>query len=604
MATRLYDGSNWKNINGLKLFDGSSWKNAVRGWMWNGSAWKQWYPEYPINTSAPTVSGSTTQGNTLSCTTGSWNSNLAYNPTTYAYQWRRGSTDISGATSSTYVTQVADVGNAVSCRVTGTNNRGSTPVVSSNSITIQSAIPGAPTNLTLGDVTLTPPMPSSVSTSSSTTSTASASWSAPAAGNPWQTYTLIITSPYSISWNGDINNRNASISGGSAGASYIVYVGSVNNYGRWTASWNAGSNATSYDIYENGVYLGNTTNTSFTYQSTFTGSRTVNVRSRNNAGAESTGVSGSVTCNQQVNYNSASGSFYAVYPSISGTTYSSLTHNSVTISWSSTNQSSYSISGLPGGTVTGTTQTSRSFSGLSASTSYTATVTVTSSTGNSASQSTSFTTSIQPVIPSINSFVLQAENPSTGTSIDGSTTQSIYAVWSSTNQSSYSLTISPATGGSGGGSSWSGSTATSRYLSLGDRGTTYTATLTITSSTGNTATSTASRTPPSSGTAPSTPTNGGGTFATGTNYVTNATFTSSSSGTTPITYSWIVYSSTSSSGPWSYRNGGSIQSSQLSTTLSIPQQSWNQSSFGAWAQYNVAANNNIGSSPGSLTWVL
>lgn len=103
---------------------------------------------------------------------------------------------------------------------------------------------------------------------------------------------------------------------------------------------------------------------------------------------------------------------------------------------------------------------------------------------------------------------------------------------------------------------------------------------------------------------PSTPTNGGGTYQTGTNYITNATFTSSSSGTTPITYSWIVYSSFSSSGPWSYRNGGSIVSSSLSTTLSIPQQSWNQASFGSWAQYNVAASNSAGSSPGSLVWVL
>lgn len=107
-----------------------------------------------------------------------------------------------------------------------------------------------------------------------------------------------------------------------------------------------------------------------------------------------------------------------------------------------------------------------------------------------------------------------------------------------------------------------------------------------------------------SGTAPATPTNGGGTFATGTNYVTNATFTSSASGTTPITYSWTVYSSSSSAGPWSFRNSGSLSSSSLSTTLSIPQQSWNQSSFGSWAQYNVAASNSAGSSPGTLTWLL
>ena len=103
--------------------------------------------------------------------------------------------------------------------------------------------------------------------------------------------------------------------------------------------------------------------------------------------------------------------------------------------------------------------------------------------------------------------------------------------------------------------------------------------------------------------APSTPTNGGGSYSQGTNYVTNATFTSSSSGTTPITYYWSVYSAKSSSGPWSFRNSGSITSSSLSTSLSIPQQSWNQSTYGNWSQYNVYASNSVSSS-GTLTWTL
>lgn len=107
-----------------------------------------------------------------------------------------------------------------------------------------------------------------------------------------------------------------------------------------------------------------------------------------------------------------------------------------------------------------------------------------------------------------------------------------------------------------------------------------------------------------SGTAPATPTNGGGTYTTGTNYVTNATFTSSASGTTPITYSWTVSSSTSSSGPWSSRGSGSISSSSLSTTLSIPQQSWNQTTYGAWAQYTVTASNGISPDSGTLTWLI
>ena len=58
----------------------------------------------PSNTAPPVVSGTTTQGQTLTTTDGSW-SNL---PTSYAYAWQdcdtagNNCTTISGATSSTY----------------------------------------------------------------------------------------------------------------------------------------------------------------------------------------------------------------------------------------------------------------------------------------------------------------------------------------------------------------------------------------------------------------------------------------------------------------------------------------------------------------------
>lgn len=139
MTNKVYDGSNWKQVNALKLYDGSNWKNAFKSWIWDGFNWKQWYPEYPVNTASPVVSGNSTQGNNLSVTDGSWNSNLAYSPVSYQYQWIRGVSDISGATNSTYYTVTADVGNEISCRVTAQNNRGSTPALSSNSILITSA---------------------------------------------------------------------------------------------------------------------------------------------------------------------------------------------------------------------------------------------------------------------------------------------------------------------------------------------------------------------------------------------------------------------------------------------------------------------------------
>ena len=75
----------------------------------------------PVNTAAPVISGSLTVGSTLSCTQGTWSNS----PTSYAYQWQRGGTNISGATSSTYVTVTADGGTSVGCLVTATNASGS-----------------------------------------------------------------------------------------------------------------------------------------------------------------------------------------------------------------------------------------------------------------------------------------------------------------------------------------------------------------------------------------------------------------------------------------------------------------------------------------------
>jgi surface protein len=87
----------------------------------------------PVNTVAPVISGSTALGDTLSSTTGTWNGI----PTiTYAYQWRRGSTDIPSATSSNYTLVAADSAQNITCRVTATNSVGSGNVIS-NTITAQ-----------------------------------------------------------------------------------------------------------------------------------------------------------------------------------------------------------------------------------------------------------------------------------------------------------------------------------------------------------------------------------------------------------------------------------------------------------------------------------
>lgn len=94
----------------------------------------------PVNTVAPVISGSTTLGSLLSCTTGTWTGA----PTiTYAYQWKRNGNNIIGANSSLYTIQVADSGAALTCQVTATNIVGSA-AATSNTITANTFV--APTN--------------------------------------------------------------------------------------------------------------------------------------------------------------------------------------------------------------------------------------------------------------------------------------------------------------------------------------------------------------------------------------------------------------------------------------------------------------------------
>jgi hypothetical protein len=88
----------------------------------------------PNNTIAPVLAGPANLGQTLSCTTGTWEGTL---PITYTYQWRRantisgygtptGNNNIAFATSNTYtVVDIEDVTREISCTVTATNSAGS-----------------------------------------------------------------------------------------------------------------------------------------------------------------------------------------------------------------------------------------------------------------------------------------------------------------------------------------------------------------------------------------------------------------------------------------------------------------------------------------------
>ena len=87
-------------------------------------------PVAPNNTVAPAVTGTAEVGQTLSCSTGTWTGS----PTpTYTYQWQHTTTNISGATNSTYVIESAYIGETIRCVVMATNSVGNASANSNNS---------------------------------------------------------------------------------------------------------------------------------------------------------------------------------------------------------------------------------------------------------------------------------------------------------------------------------------------------------------------------------------------------------------------------------------------------------------------------------------
>lgn len=91
----------------------------------------------PVNSALPEITGDLYQGETLTCSTGTWSNT----PDTYAYQWHRDGSAIIGATANTRVLALADAGAAMSCTVTATNS--GVPAVATSAAT--AAILGDPT---------------------------------------------------------------------------------------------------------------------------------------------------------------------------------------------------------------------------------------------------------------------------------------------------------------------------------------------------------------------------------------------------------------------------------------------------------------------------
>jgi hypothetical protein len=89
----------------------------------------------PINAVPPVISTSTPNirvGKTVTTTTGTWNS--SYPTLGYYYQWLDNNSNISGATSNTYVVQSSDLGNYITANVIAYSSYGNSAPATSNAL--------------------------------------------------------------------------------------------------------------------------------------------------------------------------------------------------------------------------------------------------------------------------------------------------------------------------------------------------------------------------------------------------------------------------------------------------------------------------------------
>ena len=104
----------------------------------------------PANTVAPAITGTAQEGETVTCSTGTWTGT----PTiTYAFQWKRNGSNIGSATNSTYVLVTADVSQSITCQVTATNGSGSASATSNTITPIAAVDPDAQAFITAAAIT-------------------------------------------------------------------------------------------------------------------------------------------------------------------------------------------------------------------------------------------------------------------------------------------------------------------------------------------------------------------------------------------------------------------------------------------------------------------
>jgi hypothetical protein len=111
----------------------------------------------PVNTAAPTISGTATIGQTLTAGNGTWTSDTT---PTFTYQWQgcdaqgNNCAAISGATNQTYTVQSADSGKTIRVSVTAKNTSGTTSASSAQTAVVGQAGPQGAIKLSNGQTSI------------------------------------------------------------------------------------------------------------------------------------------------------------------------------------------------------------------------------------------------------------------------------------------------------------------------------------------------------------------------------------------------------------------------------------------------------------------
>ncbi len=193
-------------------------------------------PPAPTNTTLPTITGTTAEGQTLTASEGAWEGS----PTSYTYQWQDCNTsgescsNAGGATKASYTLSAGDVGHTIRVSVTATNEGGSTSATSAATATI-AAVPPPPPPPPSTPTNTAPPAISGTTTEGQTLTASEGAWEGSPTSSTYQ-WQDCNTSGESCSNAGGATKASYTLSAGDVGHTIRVSVTATNEGGSTSAT--------------------------------------------------------------------------------------------------------------------------------------------------------------------------------------------------------------------------------------------------------------------------------------------------------------------------------------------------------------------------------